>query len=776
MPDLLYRILPVADAGMFLAMGSWHVNLRLELAFQVCAAAAVAVLHSWYRDLPHTDYSLAWILSVRLLVATVTMNVGRWLGGSSSGGRSTHSSQGLATEAQARLRPNSCAGGSRKSGDCSPADGAQAGPSGSTSTASTDGLSSELGPAQAHPGVATEAATREQQRMQSMELPSHLSEAHKPPLYRSHHWRTVAKVKIPWLEPEDLPPDFRERLADLVGADGSGRRLAGLCVRRGCVDLTLMMLQLRDEGTGEERGIAVDRVRRMTERMLAAMGLERPPGAEPLEIQILQPTGTLQWRPAGSGSESVGPAIALQLQVTQLEPRVLLLPQTSATPAASQDALKAAAHSSWPQRLRARVSCTGASLCTAPEARVIACLGDALLPAQLVSARLYDSTLAEYDIELLEAPPGPGPVLLHLDFESGAESLRLALPTVLVVASPAVATELEGVVLKWPPGAEAVLDDLLFDLGAYMSGAGAGSVRGKGPGRAEGQGRGLGAEESKLLRAVGEGLAAYAQAARLPETAACLAALHSGPSGGGPLAEGAPVSSAVVRRGRGRSPLLLALGLRSDTPAEEAAFRGFHDSWAVALARTGVLVDTLLLLFSLARGRREGQPILSLTNVPVYAAFSVSTALALARLLLPRPAWERLALRTRVARYCGTLMSKTTFLLLRPPVPATAAAYVDVGMLLLDGVVQPGTCLVTPLVAALVACVKLPMQAAAALASGNASSLLTALVGAACVELAALGTTVVCQAYLRSRFACGRAAGAAAGGGADGSRAHSKQE
>ncbi|KAG2486844.1 hypothetical protein HYH03_014527 [Edaphochlamys debaryana] len=122
---------------------------------------------------------------------------------------------------------------------------------------------------------------------------------------------------------------------------------------------------------------------------------------------------------------------------------------------------------------------------------------------------------------------------------------------------------------------------------------------------------------------------------------------------------------------------------------------------------------------NLARGLHEDQALLSLTDLPVFAAFLVAALLApaLAWPFLPQHTWVRPALRSRRpsplrsrrpsplrSRRPSPLVSKAVFAALRVPARATAAGYVGcVGMLLLGGVLHPATGLVTPLEAAVVA-------------------------------------------------------------------------
>ncbi|GFR48128.1 hypothetical protein Agub_g9955, partial [Astrephomene gubernaculifera] len=64
-----------------------------------------------------------------------------------------------------------------------------------------------------------------------------------PPPYRSPILRRTVRVKIPWAEPEQLGPHFQARLSELAAA--RGLQLGGVYVRRGCVELVMVL-----EGAG----------------------------------------------------------------------------------------------------------------------------------------------------------------------------------------------------------------------------------------------------------------------------------------------------------------------------------------------------------------------------------------------------------------------------------------------------------------------------------------------------------------------------------------------
>ncbi|KAG2452200.1 hypothetical protein HYH02_003231 [Chlamydomonas schloesseri] len=68
----------------------------------------------------------------------------------------------------------------------------------------------------------------------------------KSPPYRSFVRHTTQFLKIDGMEPEDLPPDWRERLAEALARHG--RVLSGACMRRGCVELVFQYVELNPAG------------------------------------------------------------------------------------------------------------------------------------------------------------------------------------------------------------------------------------------------------------------------------------------------------------------------------------------------------------------------------------------------------------------------------------------------------------------------------------------------------------------------------------------------
>jgi hypothetical protein len=63
--------------------------------------------------------------------------------------------------------------------------------------------------------------------------------------------RHTLPPQIPWAEPEQLAPGYEQRLRELAAAEGY--HLAAVYVRRGCVELTMVLEEL-PQGEAEVRG------------------------------------------------------------------------------------------------------------------------------------------------------------------------------------------------------------------------------------------------------------------------------------------------------------------------------------------------------------------------------------------------------------------------------------------------------------------------------------------------------------------------------------------
>ena len=97
----------------------------------------------------------------------------------------------------------------------------------------------------------------------------------------------------------------------------------------------------------------------------------------------------------------------------------------------------------------------------------------------------------------------------------------------------------------------------------------------------------------------------------------------------------------------------------------------------------------------LSRGALAGQAALGGELAIVLSGCGLGAAAAVAWALLPAERWRQVALRLRVPRQLGYLVSKSLLGLGLARPPAGALAYAaGPGMLLMEGAILPGACLV----------------------------------------------------------------------------------
>lgn len=75
-----------------------------------------------------------------------------------------------------------------------------------------------------------------------------------------------------------------------------------------------------------------------------------------------------------------------------------------------------------------------------------------------------------------------------------------------------------------------------------------------------------------------------------------------------------------------------------------------------------------------------------------------------------------------------------------------------VGVLLIEGLVLSGGCLLPPRTQLLLCCLKLPLNAIGAFRAGAFPTLLSAALQALAVEALAMGTTLAFHSYLRRQY------------------------
>ncbi|KXZ52961.1 hypothetical protein GPECTOR_8g334 [Gonium pectorale] len=214
------------------------------------------------------------------------------------------------------------------------------------------------------------------------------------------------------------------------------------------------------------------------------------------------------------------------------------------------------------------------------------------------------------------------------------------------------------------------------------------------------------------------------------------------------------------------------LGLVREAPEEAEAFRELVVDWTARQAHTMHTVEFLALASGLLRGGRDHCSLLSLTVW--LLRFSASLVTAAGWLLLPPPAWRRLAATLVGPRYAADLATKVIVLFVGVPNLSSASFQLQGGLLAFEGVLQPAACLLSVASALALAPLHVLLNAArlgalaletgaraAAAADGaaGASSAARGLGGwpltgralllAAQVEVVALATTLACNVYLR---------------------------
>ncbi|EFJ51728.1 hypothetical protein VOLCADRAFT_87483 [Volvox carteri f. nagariensis] len=415
------------------------------------------------------------------------------------------------------------------------------------------------------------------------------------------------------------------------------------------------------------------------------------------------------------------------------------------------------------------------------------------------------SGTVSYNVELLELP-SRGPGLLLVELRWGAV-LEPAVP-VLVLDDAAVASELQLAVeqiSRHTAGggddngggegstASAVndVDDLLLDLGAWLAHVSAdssteaaaepmpympynaavtlathllrhaeacgwtatatwlrrdlGTLQAKKNNGSSSSGKGSSSNSQKIVPAAVSGKAGGSAAA-----AAAAAGVRP------PLAPLRPVFL---------SALFQALGLCILPPKEEAAYQAYAAPRVLSYCH----VMWVGLAWVESGFRESGEGLLDAGNLTSLAGCAVGTVTAAAWPLLPRRGWEALVEAAKVPRYLAYMTAKLMIGWLGFPAPPGIVPYqLGSAMLVMEGVLLPFSCLLSPRAALVLALLKFPFGVAMMLRSGATSDPVRAAVLCCRVVLAAVATTVACHTYLRASYAAwvaAPAAAAAAGGG-----------
>ncbi|KAG2454513.1 hypothetical protein HYH02_000360 [Chlamydomonas schloesseri] len=227
-------------------------------------------------------------------------------------------------------------------------------------------------------------------------------------------------------------------------------------------------------------------------------------------------------------------------------------------------------------------------------------------------------------------------------------------------------------------------------------------------------------------------------------------------------AEAKVEAATEVGPGSGREPMMRlvrrslarSLGWQRGSEAEEAAFEAYAAPLVFAHVHAIQAVEALSLLALLFRARHN---LLSRGNLTTLSGCCTGTLAGLAWLLLPRPAWVRLVNGLKVPRYLMYMLAKAMIGFLGFPAPPGIIGYqLGPAMLVMEGLLLPGSNLLPFGTAALITLAKWPLGVAMMLGSGATAHLPTAVWLCGRIVLLALLTTATCHTQIRLSFALRR--------------------
>ncbi|GIL82191.1 hypothetical protein Vretifemale_11084, partial [Volvox reticuliferus] len=393
------------------------------------------------------------------------------------------------------------------------------------------------------------------------------------------------------------------------------------------------------------------------------------------------------------------------------------------------------------------------------------------------------SLTSSYKVDLLELPPYPGLALIELRL---GRTLSPAIP-LLILDDPAVAVELESAT-AWVNTAAAAaagssfsgrstdrsLDDFLWDLGAWLThSAVASNVRATYASRAA----------ELCLRmpydtadALALHLISYAEACGWTATANCIrkrAVIAASAEGADAIvATAATAATDVATEATNPDtgycwpppppgpqshprPLLLvallqAIGWCALPPKDEAAYAVYAAPRVFAYGHVIQAMEVLSLIALLFRARNQ---LLDPGNLTTIVGCAMGTLTAAAWPLLPHRRWEALVNAVKIPRYFAYVTAKLMIGWLGFPAPPGIVPYqMGYAMLVMEGVLMPFSCLLSPRAALILALIKFPFAIEMMLASGATADPVRAVVLCFRVVLAAVATTIACHTYLRYSY------------------------
>ncbi|KAG2436326.1 hypothetical protein HXX76_006636 [Chlamydomonas incerta] len=203
-----------------------------------------------------------------------------------------------------------------------------------------------------------------------------------------------------------------------------------------------------------------------------------------------------------------------------------------------------------------------------------------------------------------------------------------------------------------------------------------------------------------------------------------------------------------------RQSLLRAVGWERGAAAEEAAFEAYAAPLVFAHIHFIQAVEALSLAALLFRARHD---LLSAANLTSLCGCFAGTLACVCWPLLSRAAFVRLVNGLKVPRYALYMLAKAMIGFLGFPAPPGINAYqLGPAMLVMEGVLLPGSNVLPFRTAALITGAKWPLGVAMMLRSGATHHLPTALWLCGRIVLLALATTAACHTQMRFSFALHR--------------------
>ncbi|KAG2491283.1 hypothetical protein HYH03_010289 [Edaphochlamys debaryana] len=202
--------------------------------------------------------------------------------------------------------------------------------------------------------------------------------------------------------------------------------------------------------------------------------------------------------------------------------------------------------------------------------------------------------------------------------------------------------------------------------------------------------------------------------------------------------------------GEGWAALALAGGWACAPPEEEAAFQAYAEPLIFMQGMVMQAMEVLSLLALLFRARHD---LLSPGNLTTLSGCAMGTLTTAAWPFLSRRSWVALVNAAKVPRYLFHMAAKLMIGWLGFPAPPGIVPYqMGLAMLVMEGLLLPGSCLLPFRTALVLTLLKWPLGIGMMLESGATDDVALATMLTARVVVVAMATTLACHAYLRLCF------------------------